>query len=599
MLLRCPVRTAGDRHAGAIRLYTANEMGRAHTPWNVRLRAIGLSRIGGLGAWTLIAVIGIVAVLGYQQYRWIVRVVDAEDATNREQLASSLKAFADDLDTEITRADLAFRGLAGRSQADVLQKARERWHTFRQLAQYPGLIASVDVVELLADPFQIAGSPPAVVLPAGLIDSSAQPDPGKFISTQPFAQGTFHAQTESGVQFSGAPVSVRAVLDQSYIVTTLLPALLNRHLKSGGARRYDVLVRAANTGQVVLKTGSDPAREWDASRAIFAIRPDCLTDEANPGIVALNNRSTVSIESLLRRSGKCGEKETGAEGIWTISLHGHPSLAESMVSARRQHLAFSFGVLLALVVTVGILFVSAHRARELAALHKQFAAGVSHELRTPLAVISSAGDNLADGVVENQEQVRQYGRIIRNHSEELAAMIENAIWFARGDGGEGLEMEEVIVDELVTEAEAACAGMLQQAGVVLERDTESGLPPIRGNRTLLLHGLQNLLANVALYGRAGKWARIRSRRRGTSVEFTIEDRGAGMSPEDVARVFQPFCRGRGAKQANIAGLGLGLALVRRIVEAHDGKVELRSQRNVGTTVAFRVPIFDPNSKAVA
>ena len=522
------------------------------------------------------------ALLGYQQYRWIVRVVDAEEATNRENLASSLKAFGDDFDTQITRADLALRGLAGRSSSDVLEKARERWQMFRELAKYPGLIASVDVTEALPDPFQIAGSPPVLVLPAGLIHTSTRPHPGQFIATQPFADGKFRARAESGVQFGGSPVSVRAALDEAYIVRTLLPALLSQHLRSDAAQRYDVLVRTAKTGEVVLKTAGDPAREWDASRTIFAIRPDCL-----------------SVESLLRRSGKCGDNETGAAGIWTISLQGHPSLAESMVSARRQHLAVSFGVLFALVVTVGILFVSAHRARELAALHKQFAAGVSHELRTPLSVISSASENLADGVVEDQDQVRRYGRMIHNHSEELAAMIENAIWFARGDGKEGLEMEEVIVEGLVMEAAATCAGMLQQAGVVLERDIESGLPAIRGNRTLLLHGLQNLLANVALYGRAGRWARIQARRHGGSVEFTIEDRGAGMSPEDLTRVFQPFYRGRGARQANIAGLGLGLALVRRIVEAHGGKVELRSRQEVGTTLAFRVPIFDPDSKVAA
>lgn len=591
---------AGDQHGGSIRLYTANWMDRAHAHWDVRLRQIGLRLIGSRGAWALIAVMGIVALLGYQQYRWIVRVVHAEEATNREKLASSLKAFGDDFDTEITRVDLAFRGLAGRSQADVIEKARERWQTFRELAKYPGLIASVDVTEALPDPFQIAGgSPPVLVLPAGLIHTSTQSQPGQFITAQPFAERKFHTRTEFGVQFGGSPVSVRAVLDQAYIVRTLLPALLSQHLRSDAAQRYDVLVRMAKTGDVVLKTGGDPSREWDASRAIFAIRPDCLTDEADRGIVALSSRSTVSIDSLLRRSGECGDNEAGAPGIWTISLQGHPSLAESMVSARRQHLAVSFGVLFALVVTVGILFVSAHRARELAALHKQFAAGVSHELRTPLSVISSASENLADGVVEDQDQVRQYGRMIHKHSEELAAMIENAIWFARADGREGLEMEEVIVEELVMEAAATCAGMLQQAGVVLDLDTESGLPTIRGNRTLLLHGLQNLLANVALYGRAGKWARIQARRYGASVEFTIEDRGAGMSPEDLTRVFQPFYRGRGAKQANIAGLGLGLALVRRIVEAHDGNVELRSQHNVGTTVAFRVPILDPKSKAVA
>jgi hypothetical protein len=197
-------------------------MDRAHAQWDVRLRQIRLRQIGSRGAWALIAVIGIVALLGYQQYRWIVRVVDAEGATNREKLASSLKAFGDDFDTQITRADLALRGLAGRSSADVLEKARERWQMFRELAKYPGLIASVDVTEALPDSFQIVGgSPPILVLPAGLIHTSTQPHPGQFIAAQPFAEGKFRARAESGVQFGGSPVSVRAVLDEAYIVRTL------------------------------------------------------------------------------------------------------------------------------------------------------------------------------------------------------------------------------------------------------------------------------------------------------------------------------------------------------------------------------------------
>src|SRR6516165_38963 len=114
-------------------------MDRTHSQWDVRLR-----QIGSRGAWALIAVMGIVALLGYQQYSWIVRVVDVEEATNREKLASSLKAFGAEFHTEITRADVDFRGLAGRSQADVFEKARERWKMFLELAKYPGLIASVE-----------------------------------------------------------------------------------------------------------------------------------------------------------------------------------------------------------------------------------------------------------------------------------------------------------------------------------------------------------------------------------------------------------------------------------------------------------------------
>lgn len=563
-------------------------------------RFVGFKQMGSRGAWGMVAVMAIVTLLGYQQYRWIVRVADAEERTNRERLEASLKAFGDDFDTEITRADLTFFGVTGSASTGVVQKAQKRLGMFRDFAKYPGLIASVDVREGLPNPFDIeAGPPPVLVVPAGFIQTSNRPDGGQYLAVQPFVGGgtNLHVETGARMQPGGSRRTVRIVLDQTYIVSTLIPALLDRHLGSNAERRYDVLIRSEKN-VIVLQTGGNAVREWDVSRAIFSIRPSCLTDQADRGPVTVNSRPTMSIDSVVRRSGKCSDDETGTTGIWTINFRARPSLAESMVSARRQNLFVSFSVLMVLAVTVGILAVSAHRARELAALHKQFAAGVSHELRTPLSVISSASENLADGVVEDRDQVQRYGRMIHNHSEELAAMIENALWFARGDAKEGLEMEEAVPEELVREAAAVCGPMLEQAGVALEREIEPGLPAIRGNRTLLVHGLQNLLANVALYGQAGRWARIRARRCGATVEFAIEDRGAGMSPEEITRVFRPFYRGRRAKHTNIAGLGLGLAIVRRIVEAHDGDIELRSQHDTGTIVAFRIPIFNRDSKAV-
>jgi signal transduction histidine kinase len=247
--------------------------------------------------------------------------------------------------------------------------------------------------------------------------------------------------------------------------------------------------------------------------------------------------------------------------------------------------------MLILVAATAVLFVSARQSTELAELHQQFATGVSHELRTPLSVISSASENLADGVIENTEQMREYGRMIHAHAEQLTEMIENALWFARKDGTGELELAEVDIEELIGAAASTCRRVLEGAGVVLERDVEPGLPAVRGNRTLLLHALQNLLTNVARHAQSGKWARVRVAHEGTSVVFTVEDRGQGIAPNEEARVFEPFYRGRQAKQAKVGGLGLGLSLVRRIVEAHGGRIELHSNGRLGTTVVFTVPIF--------
>jgi signal transduction histidine kinase len=564
-------------------------------------RFIGLRQFGNRSAWALIGVMAIVSVLAYQQYRWIVRVAAAEAKANHEKLATALKKVADDFDTEITRAHLTFAGLAGTSTADLLQKATERLQEFRRLSEYPGLIAAIDVTEGLPDPFTIdLGPPPAFVVPVSVIDARGESAAGRYLAMQPFVETgpQLRAGTGAGIRFGDAPFRLRLVLDQDYMARGLLPKLLDRHLGSDSQDHYDILVGAVETGKVVRQTGKAVNQPWDESRRILSIRPDCLTRDADRGAVTVSSRATASLASLLRQPGRCAATEAGTSGAWMLYVRARPSLAEATQFAQRQNLAISFGVMLVLALTVAVLFASAHRASELASLHKQFAAGVSHELRTPLSIISSASENLADGVVENAEQVRQYGQMIHSHSEQLAAMIENALWFARKDAESALETEEINVEELVGTAASTCGRMLEQAGVVLERDIEPQLPLIRGNRTLLLHGLQNLLTNITLYARAGKWARVRAVRRGSAVQFTIEDRGAGILLEETERVFEPFYRGKGAKQANVAGLGLGLALVRRIVEAHDGKIELRSQRGVGTAVAFSVPISERDSQPV-
>jgi signal transduction histidine kinase len=537
----------------------------------------------------------VVALLGYQQYRWISRVAEVEAQTSRQKLDASLKAFADDFDTEITRTNLAFIGLVAQSRSDVLSKARERLHVFQELSDYPALIGSIDVEEGLPDPYTInPGPPPSLTVPAFVREANSskrRSKPGASFSLQLATGMRFETGTGVGMQLGSIPLRIRIIIDQKYIVSSLLPRMLEHHLGLS-AEHYDVLIRSAKANSLVLQWGAESKRPWESARRIFAIRPDCLVGKADRTSVTTVGPFTQDMASLLRKSESCGDTPNPVSGLWIVNIRAQPSLSETVDSAKRQNVAISFGVMLVLAMAIGILFVSARRARELAALHEQFAAGVSHELRTPLSVISSASENLADGVVENADQMRRYGKMIRAHSEQLSEMVENALWFARREARHEMEVGEVDVEELVSTAAGTCSRMLQESGVVLERDLEPGLPTIRGNRTLLLHGLQNLLSNVARYGRSGKWARIRAERVRSEVVFTVEDHGDGIPPEEVARVFEPFYRGKRAKQTNLAGLGLGLSLVRRIVEAHAGKIQLRPEHNLGTTITFTIPICD-------
>jgi len=446
-------------------------------------------------------------------------------------------------------------------------------------------------MEGVMDPFRVDPGPPlAFVVPVVVRHEGAGSVAGQYLAMQPLAIGTGLA-----MRGGGAVIRLRVLLNEGYVAGELLTKLLERHLGPNFQDHYDVLIRTVQTGKVMRLMGRTTEEPWDGSIPILSIRPDCFSNQSDRGAVTARNRAAMSLASLLVQPGRCADTESGGAAAWALSIRSRPRLAVVARNAELQNLAISFGVLLVLAVTVTVLLVSAHRARELAMLHKQFAAGVSHELRTPLSVISSASENLADGVVEGAEQVRQYGHMIHAHSEQLTAMIENALWFARKDPNGTLETEGIEVEELVSAAAATCGRLLEEAGVALDRDIEPGLPLIRGNRTLLLHGLQNLLTNIALYARGGKWARVQVVRRGSAVQFTVEDRGEGIVPEETERIFEPFYRGRGAKLAKAGGLGLGLTLVRRIVEAHDGCIELRSQRGIGTAVAFTIPISECES----
>ena len=140
--------------------------------------------------------------------------------------------------------------------------------------------------------------------------------------------------------------------------------------------------------------------------------------------------------------------------------------------------------------------------------------------------------------------------------------------------------------------------MLEDAQGEVETRLEAGLPPVSGDSLALRHALQNLLANAAKYGRgagkhsvaiSAKLVRGAVRSNTPEIEIRVEDHGVGIPPEEQKHVFDAFFRGRKAVQDQIHGTGLGLHLVKRIVEAHGGTVSLESEPGAGSTFIVRIP----------
>jgi signal transduction histidine kinase len=259
--------------------------------------------------------------------------------------------------------------------------------------------------------------------------------------------------------------------------------------------------------------------------------------------------------------------------------------------ARTRNLAISFAILFVMAAAIVMLFLSTRRAQRLAELQMEFVAGVSHELRTPLAIICSAADNLADGLVANPPQIRRYGGLIRGEGHRLSQMVEQILRFAGLEAGHaGCDLRPVDVAAVIERAVTACQTPLEESGCEMVRHIDPGLPPVMADETSLAHCVGNLIGNALKYGKDGKWVGVTARMadNGSELRITVEDKGPGVAPADLPYIFDPFYRGSKAISDQIHGAGLGLSLVKRIMEAHGGAVEVAGRRGGGACFTLRL-----------
>jgi two-component system phosphate regulon sensor histidine kinase PhoR len=135
--------------------------------------------------------------------------------------------------------------------------------------------------------------------------------------------------------------------------------------------------------------------------------------------------------------------------------------------------------------------------------------------------------------------------------------------------------------------------MIVEGSVEVEREIAPGLPPVAADPTALEHAVQNLLSNAVKYGGEQRWLAVRAEvgagKRGPEVRVTVEDRGPGIDPDDLPHVFEPFFRGREVLASPIHGNGLGLSLVKHIVEAHGGRVSVETEPGKGSKFTLHLP----------
>lgn len=280
----------------------------------------------------------------------------------------------------------------------------------------------------------------------------------------------------------------------------------------------------------------------------------------------------------------------------SFSIEGFPFLEVAFedtapggwAGLRGQAFPYSMG-LLVLITVLGSVFVYravSHEAR-LARLRSDFVTAVSHEFRSPLTSILALAERLER--VGDAEKLREYHRIIGQDARRLSALVTRLLDFALiEDGRQTYARERVDLVATTREAIAACQHVARPARIRLAGGDAAPLW-VHGDRTALQHAIQNIIENAAKYSPPDAPIDVECAQRNGSHLVEVRDRGIGIPLEEQARIFDKFYRGRHVAGMNVQGVGIGLALVRHVVDGHGGSVAVESEPGAGSRFVIRLP----------
>lgn len=253
-------------------------------------------------------------------------------------------------------------------------------------------------------------------------------------------------------------------------------------------------------------------------------------------------------------------------------------------------LAFPYSMgLLVLVTVLGSVFVYRAVSQEtrLARLRSDFVTAVSHEFRSPLTSILALAERLER--VGDPEKLREYHRIIGHDARRLSALVTRLLDFALiEDGRQTYVRERVDLVATTREAIAACQHIARPERIRL-LGAEAAPLWVQGDRTALQHAIQNVIENAAKYSPPESPIDVECAQLNGSHLVEVRDRGIGIPREEQARIFDKFYRGRHVAGMNVQGVGVGLALVRHIIEGHGGSIAVDSEPGAGSRFVLRLP----------
>lgn len=277
---------------------------------------------------------------------------------------------------------------------------------------------------------------------------------------------------------------------------------------------------------------------------------------------------------------------------WKIEIFRNERELSGALDLKRN---FYFWTILAFVVILisGSVLISRTISQEMAVLRlkSDFVSSVSHEFKSPLTSIKALAERLRDGKVKDSERMKQYFSVICQDTDRLTQLVRNILDFSKiEEGKKEYEFEETDVARLVTQQIEIFKRSEYTKGFEIRIRISEDIPHLDVDKEALSQVLNNLLDNAAKFSSGRKEIEVQLRKDDSNVIIEVTDWGIGIPPQDLNRVFDKFYQGRNTLRQSSKGTGLGLTLVKHTVEAHGGRIIVKSRTGEGSTFSIVLPI---------
>lgn len=402
-----------------------------------------------------------------------------------------------------------------------------------------------------------------------------------------------------------AEMEISGVLQQSLASDSALVKKLRQYRESGFRKLapYREVESGGETYNTLLFVLGEGAGSYTA--CIVLLHPiDFIEELLGPKMEQVAGEEFVLSASrrgsqLVYTTDSLMENKAQSSPMWLLPAYDLelyvPGNSIQMMVRERTNSNIMMISVVALVLLLGfvLVFRGIRKEVQLAQTKSDFVSNVSHEIRTPLALISMFAETLLMGRVKSEEKKAEYYEIIAKETSRLTNIVNKILNFSQIEANKkSYHFEQTDLNKTVQEVLHTYSFHLQNKGFEHKLNLSAAIPMVKADKEAVMEAVINLLDNAIKYSRNEKEIGLSTGVAGNYATIAVTDKGVGIESKKVRQIFDKFYRITQGDIYQVQGAGLGLSIVKHIMDAHHGKVEVHSEPGKGSTFILLFPIFE-------